>query len=361
MTKLNKISKILHPHNLLPNKYFTIHNFCAYTEVVSSNTGEVFLVSIPQKYKIKIDESFKLKYIEIGEEDEINYVKNDNFDLESTYTEVDLDTCSLKDDNSSMVGHLEEAYKHSILLKDMNKEDGKDVDEIQRQLKRLRFCVQNIPFKLAIYSKKYLCIVSPDNTVQCYMIKNYSNLSNRKLYIVADIEILFKNIKESENHIRNIRSSLYKILDKTQTFQVSNLNNIFTQKQNISTYIVDIKAKRLSLISTMEKLKTMLKKLSESEKQNIDKLNSIISNRNSSYNEINKDLAISHAKRKIEEELNSIRQVKQDVIRNLIKVKDKYEDLYLTMDKLWFDNIVMLDRVINNIKEINNMLSNNNY
>ena len=101
----------------------------------------------------------KISYVDIKEDGSIpdEYAEEpDNFDLENAYTEVDI---ALDSSHNDMAGHLEESYNHPLSLKDMSKEDKTNLREIFRQLRRLRFCVQNLKYKLCIVYKGYLCCI----------------------------------------------------------------------------------------------------------------------------------------------------------------------------------------------------------
>ena len=64
------------------------------------------------------------------------------------------------------------------------------------------------------------------------------------------------------------------------------------------------------------------------------------------------DIEKTHLIAKHEEQLSNMNIVKQDVIRNILLVKSKLEDLSLKVDKVCFDNIVMLDAILRNFVDM---------
>ena len=53
-----------------------------------------------------------------------------------------------------------------------------------------------------------------------------------------------------------------------------------------------------------------------------------------------------------EEKLGKINSVKQDVVRNILLIKSKLENLSLKVDKVCFDNIVMLNAILQNFVDM---------
>ena len=64
------------------------------------------------------------------------------------------------------------------------------------------------------------------------------------------------------------------------------------------------------------------------------------------------DIEYSHEKKRIEDELAQIRRVKGEIMENIIRVKERLENTCLTVDKILFDNIVMLDTIFGNFDQL---------
>jgi len=146
---LNKLEKLLANKGLLIKKIFIIEELCVYIELLSINNAEVCMLYIPSKYEIKINRKENvhvLHYLEIDENGNIaqDYAGElDNFELEKKYDEVEIDLDPI-DKNQDIEERLEENYNHPVSLRDINKVDKKNLREIFRQLRKLKFSVQGI-------------------------------------------------------------------------------------------------------------------------------------------------------------------------------------------------------------------------
>jgi hypothetical protein len=358
MVSIQKFEKIIAEGGFIPKTYYSINGYCIFVEVISVFSADSLIISIPKKYKFKIDgdNNFKLKYIEMNESgitaEEYGKMP-DEIDIEKKYDEIDIDV-SNENEESNMESYLEDLYKRPIFLKDMNLDDRSDVKDIFRQLKRFKFCVQSIPYKLCIIFKNYMCILNNDDTVYCFLIKNYNGDNLRKLLTIIDLELLFKNIKDTQKNITTIKKGIHKILNKNQTLQTGQLQKIMTEKANISLYNKAIFVKKEKYRQYIVKLENYLKTVIQKENKLLDNLEKFASTNINIYN----DATNSYNKSKIEEEINKLRKIKENILKNIMKINKEQENLYLSMDKIWFDSIVMLDALTKNFSEIQKLSKN---
>ena len=166
---LNKLEKLLANKGLLIKKIFMIEELCVYLELLSTSNAEICMLYIPSKYEIKINRKenvHTLHYLDVDENGNIaqDYAGElDNFDLEKKYDEVEIDLDPI-DKKQDIEERLEENYNHPVSLKDISKTDKKMLREVFRQLRRLKFCVQSIRYKICIMFKNYICCIRRDNT-----------------------------------------------------------------------------------------------------------------------------------------------------------------------------------------------------
>ena len=67
---------------------------------------------------------------------------------------------------------------------------------------------------------------------------------------------------------------------------------------------------------------------------------------NSLYN----DIESSHAKHRIQKELTKIQKLKNVLLTNITELKAKNNHISLILDKILFDNIILLDKVFKNLE-----------
>lgn len=355
---LYKLEKILSSKGMISKKIFIMNGLCVYLEVIIINNADSFMLYIPSKYEIKVDKSdgvYKIKYIDIDENGTIpeDYAENpDNFDLEKQYDKINFEFTSGKN-NGDIQSHLEEDYNHEVSLKDISKTDKNQLREIFRQLRRLKLCVQNLKYKLCILYKYYMCCIHRDNTFNFILVKNLTGLPERKLIVTIDLENFYKKIDEVSIHVKTIREAVYNILDKNQNKHIQNLQKILEQKNNLTVFSENINTKKDETLEYLIKLENLLLDLTETEKKNIEKIIEIQNHykentTGTGISGLHSDIERTHQISKYESELSRINLLKQELIRNIITVKSKYENLALKTDILVFDNIVMIDAILKN-------------
>ena len=219
---LTKLSKILKNNGFIPKKYFLIEKYCVYIEVFSMSNTDNFLVYIPSKYDLKfIDEGefYDIKTIDVPENGDIPVEYAGEIDkekIQEAYDDVELELSLDEKDGVDLTEKLNENYNISLSLKDVNIQDKNRLREIFRQLKRLKFCVQNLKYKICILYKNYMCCIRRDNTFEAFIAKDLNGGSDMKLMVTIDMETLIKNINSVSQDIKTVREGVYKILVKNQ-------------------------------------------------------------------------------------------------------------------------------------------------
>ena len=323
---------------------------------------ENFILYIPTNYDIKIDENtenvYKIKSIEIDENGET--IKKcvddiDDADIEKDYNEIDLDYNA----ETNLEEHLKDNYNRPVALKNNKKEDSNQCKYILNQLSRLRLCVQNLKYKLSIIYKNYLCCIKRDDSLVCFLIKgDYNSTDNKKLFITLDLEILFKeNENKISNDVKTIRQSIYKILNNNQIKHSKILNDMIVELNKINLHSENVLSKSKKYEEYIIKLELLFNNNQEAEKNVNSKLLSI----QEEYSDPNKkglhyDIERSHLISKHEKELDDINENRKKIIKNINDIKLSKENMILEVDKILFDNSIMINAVITNIQKLSKII-----
>ena len=342
---IQKLEKFLSLKGFIPSKCFTIHSTCVFIEIISIENSDIFLLYIPSKYEFFVDKDKNVYKMQYYDEQNIDVDEN----IENTYKEIEFNgTPEVKDGN--IAPYLEENYKKSINIKDVPADDTKEIKNIINQIKRLGFCVQNVKYKIAINYKNFLCSIKRDDTVECYSIANYSMKNYKKLYITVDLELLYEKIESVLLNMKTIREGIYNILGNNQFNHTKMINKLIEEKTNIlelcnNTYInknkydhyIKESTEILGFISNAEK--GILKNIYETNEKY----------KNKSLQGLNNDIDKSHHISKLNEELTSVRKIKEEIVNTIFELKIKKDNTVLTIDKIMFDNSVMLDSIFRNV------------
>lgn len=366
MLSFKKLENLILSKGFIIDTIFIIDGYITYLEVSSLKNVENFILYIPTNYDIKVDDNisnvYKIKNIEINEQGE--FVKNciedpDNVDIENNYNEIDLEFKPEYESQNSLEDHLKDNYNRPINLKDHKKEDINQCKYIFNQLSRLKFCTQNLKYKLTILYKNYLCCIKRDDTLTCFMIKgNYNFSDSKKLFVTLDLEILFKdNEKKILNDIRTIRESIYKILNNNQSKHIKILSDMISEINKVNLYSENILAKSKKYDEYINKLQSLFDNNQKAEENIILKLASI----KEEYSDPNKsglryDIEKSHLVSKHEKELDDIENNRNKIIKNITDIKLTNENIILEVDKILFDNIIMINSIINNMQKLSKII-----
>lgn len=347
---IKKLEKFLSNNGFLTRSFFTIGGMCCYIDVISSITSETFLIYIPSRYDIEINEGnsvYKIEQIEISEQLDEEH----NVDNQKLYNEIEME---VGENNINLENKLENNYNFGVNLEDSSYIIMKNLKDLSRQIKRLKLCLKNVKYKTAIIYKTFLCVLKRDDSIECYNIKKYIKTNSRKLYLIADLEFLYQNIENIQDDLPIIYKSLYKVLDKNQEIHDIKIYNILKEYDKItnsSNTIFDIKN---DFLQHFNNFKLLFINISKHETQATNELYNI----NIKYQgltNLHNDIQKTHHIGKLEKDIQNIKKIKQDIIINIIKIREKRENILLLVDKIMFDNIVMLDQIKKNcdlLKEI---------
>lgn len=357
---IDKLDKLLETKGFVSNKYYTIEDLCMYVELVSISDADVFLLYIPSKYKFSVKNKsnvYKLKYFNYEDEEENtadDYAgEMDEYLLENTYREIDIGiNAGHKDPN--IASYLEKNYKRPIILKDISEEDNKEVRDTVRQLKRLRLCVQNVNYKVTIMYKHYICSIKRDDSIECYSIKKYNGSKYKKLFVTTDLETLYSNIDSLKLNLTTVRKGLYHILDKNQFNHTKTLQRLLDTKNDIIEFSDRAYSKKLEYDKYYQEAVDMLKNIKNSEKQKLSVLFELNQKfKDPSLNKgLHNDIDRTHQLSKLQQEISDIKKIKEEIVKTLFDLKSKKEDTMLMVDKIMFDNNVMIECVIRNFSEL---------
>ena len=98
----------------------------------------------------------------------------------------------------------------------------------------------------------------------------------------------------------------------------------------------------------------MLENIKHSEKQKL----SVLYELNQKYKDpslnkgLHNDIDRTHQISKLQQEISDIQKIKEEIVRTLFDLKTKKEDTMLMVDKIMFDNNVMIECVIRNFSKL---------
>lgn len=234
---------------------------------------------------------------------------------------------------------LSQHYNNPIKLgpsRDIVKEELK---QIFRQVIRLRQCVNSLDYKFVIVYKEFLCALRYDNDLQCFWVKKgQSKSSGTRLVVYIELESMIEKINSVKTDIASVREGLITTLKKNELHHIESLKNLLRSKIQVPEKMACIIARKERLYEHIEELYRMLDKLSDSEY--------VYSNK---YRSAKSEKQIESIRAKFDK----IKVLKQQIIANILNCKSQYDELILSIDRICFDNSIMIDAVTKNFENLN--------
>lgn len=354
---LSKLENLMSANGFIPITFFTMNNICVYVETMSISTTEIFLLYIPSKYEFITDKhssvsKYEIKYFDTDDKDNIpeNYAGEQRETIENIYKEININSSNKSNDIGNQ---LEDNYNKKISLKDSLENNVKRVRDNARQLKRLKLCVQNIKYKIAIQYKNYLCVIKRDNDIGCYTIKKYNNKNQEQLYIIVDLETFYEKLNSLVSDISTVKQGIYDILNKNHSTHVQTFQTFLEKNKNAISLSNSCFTKILKYEKNLKELYEMLNTIIKREKVALQNVYNINTRYNNSLKNLSNDIERAHLTSKYNNELEDIQKIKEDIIKIIFEVKAEYENILLNLDKAMFDNNVMIECMIKNFSELN--------
>ncbi len=362
---INKLVKVLGAKNFIPKNFFSLDGTCAFVEIVSLKNADTYMLYIPSKYEFDTNQyrnNLKLKQINISDDDRADIdIPNEyagepeKYDVEEKYEgKISLDSdfpyTKKADDDFNLEDRLVESYRRPILLKDIDSQDNQNVKCVFRQLKRLKYCVQNLRYKLMLVYRRFLCVIHREDYIDCYFCRKLPCSDERQVFITMDLELFYENYETLYDDLTQVKNGIKKILDKNHISHTKNLNAMLDKKSEILKI-------SFNLISKKDKLRKYIEsfeKLLERTNLNIDKLVKDLKTLDDSKRGegLKYDIEISHKRKQIDDELENICGVKDRITTQIIKMRLEEENLLLMVDKVLFDNTIMLDKIFQNMVKL---------
>ena len=95
-----------------------------------------------------------------------------------------------------------------------------------------------------IFYKNYLCSITKDDELDCFLILNYPRNDNRKLYIYIDLKTLYIKMETFPNDVKTVKEGIYRLLNQNQIKHTKVLNDMLEQKITIIQYSEIVQKKK---------------------------------------------------------------------------------------------------------------------
>lgn len=348
---IDKLNRLFDEKGYISTKYFISDGYCYMIELFNKRTSDIFLMYIPSKYNFAMKPAqniFELESIDLGKTDNLadEYGQQRNkIDIQDKYNDLNI----FVNDHDAVEDNLKQRYNKKIVLDKLTTDDLTMLKSIYRQVSRLKYCVQNMKYKICIGYKNYFTIVRRNDEITTVRAKKYHASDTKRLYVVTDLEHFFSNEDSLTQDIASIRRGIYQILEHNQNIHVNLLDQMINSRQDLVQIPFQAKMKKDQYVQLLDELEHMLQVMIKAESKTREQLAKLDETKGENlYHDMNK----SHERAKLNNELQEILAISGDLSKIIIDIRQKNENTLLSVDKIMFDNSVMFDGMLNNFGKL---------
>lgn len=352
-----KLQTLLTEKGFMPVRYFVMNGACFYIELYSQHSADTFFLYIPSKYNFTLDSGqgpgtnvFKIKYIDMSATNNTaeEYTGGEKPDVEKTYANANIE---LSPDKGKLEEHLESNYRQQIALQDISEEDTAELRTIYRQMRRLRYCVQNLKYKLGIVYKNYICAIRRDDSIDCFFVKHLPRAETKKLLIIVDLETFYEKAEKLTDDIRTVRESIYRILERNQGMHTRVIHKMIQNRKDIAVIPKSTEQKKLVYDSLLQEYEKLLQMMIREGKKVSDEIRAL-DKQEGQHNGLQSDISRAHTRSRLEKEYTKISAIKSEIGHNIAVLRNKRENSLIAIDNLMFDNTIMWDCMLRNFAQM---------
>jgi len=346
LSSLNNLSEYLNTKKFEISETYSIGLVCIFLRVTSEDTGDDFLLSVGKEHNIKNPDGVEL--VPFTDTERV-VVKMDS---KNSYGEINSE--GIEEDlylDPTEVDRMMDQYQAIDL--DSEKADvlRENISMYKSQLERLKFCTNNIKYKLSVVSKSSVCYINRANTVECFAIRrsNPKIEEDKNLCIVIDLETFIDSPDYITSDIKRVTKNLHNILGTAHGKQSSTISLRLKQIQTATIPLLEKYNKKEKYLKSIEKLTVVVVKIRKQEREllRMKKLKS--QNTSTSITDTeNKAFSL----KKLDEEYTKLMKFKKESVDLLSEIKLEYNNFILNFDFALFDTLRLLNDINRNLSRI---------
>ena len=346
MSSLYNLSEFLTSKKFSIIKQYSINGICEFMRL-TNNESEDFILSIGKRHNIECRDSYEI----------VNFIDTNRIvvkiDGKNSYGEINSD--GIEEDtylDPHEVDRMMDQYQAIDL--DTEKSDilRENISGYKNQLERLKFCTNNIKYKLCIVTKSSICYIDKRNSVECFAIKKSNPKVDevKNLCVVVDIETFFDIPDSIVSDIKRVTKNLHNILGAANTKQTVLISQKIKQLQSVNEPLNEKYSKKEKYQKSIDKLTIVVVKIKKQERDLLSKISKLKKESQSTN--------IGDTERKVfllknaEDEYTELMKFKNESVNLLSEIKLEYNNFILDFDYALFDTLRLFNCINSNLGRI---------
>lgn len=349
---INKFESYLEHKGFRIRKVFVLDNAFILIEILSMNSGEVIMLSIPAQYYFEDrptpEKTFVCQPLSVKLTKELDdYLTVTENTIYTNYNNTNISGNLPRNTTLGMDTYLDDVYKKAIIVEDVKDNESLTAKTIHRQLHRLKYCIQGAQHKILIQSGPvfgFLDDAYKINLIKCERL-NVTETA-RKIYIVVNLKHFYDKNDLIDHEVSQLYDGIYEILNNNQKVHLKNIHTIIANHTDLVNG-ASLSVHSSQMTQYIQQYTDLLKELLVYE---IEKKNEFVQLGKIDGGNIQAEMKRNHQRNTAEKELKQMIKAKEDLIKNLMKLRQKYSTYTLEVDTILFDNIIMLDKIFKNFR-----------
>ncbi len=349
---LDKLQKLLSSYDMAPVRYYSYHDNVKAVEVMLMTNGEIFLVYIPSDYSFHMTSShdgcYSLKSLDLSSDGTIpdKYAaKLSDVEMSEYYDKIDLLTQDkIMDKSIDLEKELIDQYRRKILVPSSDENATAKVKDLLNQVERLTKCVDSNDYSVAVLTNNLLAV----DRDHLYLIKGREVRPERMYVVVVGLETLFKNANYISHDIPEINKGIQRILSKNHETHLSKLSLTIDSMARCKTVLQEHVDRVTRYTQYIETFTDLLRKM----EQRTESIRDVQRGLSAKPGSLGSELTTMKERENLDRELEWLQTTRERVFQRLIDLHKKSRDISLTLDKLLFDNLVMMVTIQRNLSAV---------
>lgn len=334
----------------ITKEYGSERGVVSFLRVLSDDTGDDFLLSISNSYSLRSSND-SIEIIPFTDTDRVIL----KIDGKNSYGEINSE--GIEDDtylDPTDADRMMEQYQAIDLDTERSNILKENISGYKNQLERLKFCTNNIKYKLSVITKSSLCFINRSNSVECFAVKRSSPKidESKNLCIVIDLETFFENTDSISDDIKRVSKNLHNILGTAHSKQTAAISAKIKQLQTVISPLSDKYNKKEKYQKSIDKLTLVILKIKKQERELQSRMKKINTDNSTSSGISAGSVSNAFKIKNVEDEYTKLMKFKKESVNLLSEIKMEYNNFVLNFDYALFDTLKHFNEISNNLKEI---------
>jgi len=365
---IDKLQHFATENKFMIQRYFTLDGVCCFIEMLGERDGHLILIYLPPgKFKFTIPDSVS-RVFDLVRVDHCDTAPAPIEDAAKHYATVSEDattpavTSAFAD--GDMEANLTYGYEHDAPPpSSQTANDRVMAHRLYKHLKRLAYSIKGERHRIAVMHDPFLGMVSGDRLEEpaVFTIQHRDGAAlhrsgdvKDRLCPVVEFGVFYDNVDSLGSECDRITDSVLGVLTSNHDRHSQNVNTILSKRDHILGSSNTLKSVKQSCAHYIEKYTRLLQDLQKCESEKEHELTRL--NTRDSLN-LQHDMKQGAQRQRLERDLASMMKTKRELLKTLVELREKNNDVALKVDSILFDNIIMMDRVFSNLETLDTLMS----